>query len=218
MATRSLSLPGRPSRLSHVERKGSISLRRRKQVHWSNELEEVIYFPPDCSTLSTDGLFDRRVKLMRSKSLKTLYKSKRLPLKATQSLARGINDANSSLIRTGVNIITQQLDRFKSRSENLEIFDQESNSRWKELLRHYQKRMRDLLEEQEEEWVWCVNRRTRGPTGWAALNDFWRKTGANTVTFTLQLLSPLKAWVDSFIEEENTRKNCKETLGGKRIK
>lgn len=184
MARRSLSLPGRSSRLSHVERKGSVPLTRRKQVHWSNELEEVIYFPPDCSTLSTDGLFDRRVKLMRSKSLKTLYKSKRLPLKATQSLARGINDANSSLIRTGVNILTQQLDRFKSRSENLEIFDQESNNRWKELLRHYQQRMRDLLEEQEEEWVWCVDRRTRGPTLWSVLNDFWRKTGANVVTFT----------------------------------
>ncbi|CAH3157324.1 unnamed protein product [Porites evermanni] len=163
MARRSLSLPGRSSRLSHVERKGSISLTRRKQVHWSNELEEVIYFPPDCSTLSTDGLFDRRVKLMRSKSLKTLYKSKRLPLKATQSLARGINDANSSLIRTGVNILTQQLDRFKSRSENLEIFDQESNNRWKELLRNYQKRMRDLLEEQEEERGWTAVLRKKIP-------------------------------------------------------
>ena len=109
----------------------------------------MIYFPPDHSTLGNDGIFDRRVKLMRSKSLKTLYKSKRLPLKATQTLARGINDANSALIRTGVNILTQ----FKSRSENLEIFDQDSNNRWRELLRHYQKRMRDLLEEQEEEWV-----------------------------------------------------------------
>lgn len=153
MARRSLSLPGRPSRLSHVERKGSLALPRQKQVHWSSDLEEVIYFPPDHFIAQHEGPFDRRVKLLRSRSMKTLNKSKRLPLKATQTLAKKFNDANSVLIRTGVNIISQQLDRLKSRRENLDIFDQESNDRWNELLGHYQKRMRDRLEEQEEEWV-----------------------------------------------------------------
>ena len=158
MARRSLSLPGRPSRISLMERKGSLPLPQRKQVHWSTDLEEVIYFAPDHSTVRDDAFairpFDRRVRILRSKSAKTLNKSKRRPLKATQTLAKSINDANSMFIRTGVNILSQQLDRFKSRSENLEIFDQQSNNRWKELLAHYQKRMRERLEEQEEEWVW----------------------------------------------------------------
>lgn len=159
MARRSVSLPGRPSKFSLSERKRSLPLPQRKQVHWSSDLEEVIYFAPDRSTLLDDGLvirpYDRRVKLLRSQSTKTLSKSKRpRPLRATHSLARSINDANSTLIRSGMNILSQQLDRFRSRSENLEIFDHQSNNRWKELLAHYQKRMRDRLEEQEEEWVW----------------------------------------------------------------
>lgn len=57
------------------------------------------------------------------------------------------------LIRTGVNILSHQLERLKSRSESLEMFDQQSNNRWNELLALYQKQMRDQLAEQEEEWV-----------------------------------------------------------------
>ena len=157
MARRSLSLPGRPSRLTVTERKRSLPLPQRKQVHWSSDLEEVIYFAPDHFTTRDDGFslrpFDKRVKMLRSQSSKTLNKSRRRSLRATQTLAKSINDANSALIRTGMNVLTQQFDKFKSRRENMEIFDQQTNKRWNELLAHYQKRMRDRLEEQEEEWV-----------------------------------------------------------------
>ena len=159
MARRSFSLPGRPSRLTVMERKRSLPLPQRKQVHWSTDLEEVIYFAPDNLTMREldDGLairpFDRRVKILRSQSTKTLTKSKRRPLKATQTLAKTINDANSVLIRTGMNLLSHDFDRFKNRRENLEIFDEQSNKRWKELLAHYHQRIRNQLEEQEEEWV-----------------------------------------------------------------
>ena len=157
MSRRSLSLPGRPSRLTVMERKRSLPLPQRKQVHWSSDLEEVIYFAPDYFAAMDDRVsirpFDKRVKMLRSQSSKTLNKSKRRPLRATQTIAKSINGANSALIRTGMNVLSQQFDKFKSRSENLEIFDQQTNRRWKELLTHYQKRMRDRLEEQEEEWV-----------------------------------------------------------------
>lgn len=150
MAKRSLSLPGRPSGFSLMERK-----MRRKRVHWSSDLEEVIYFAPDTAVrrydLSTMRCFDRRVRILRSR---TSSVNKRLPLKASQTLARSIHDANSTLLRTGVDIFSQQLDRFKSKSENLKLFDDHVNNRWKELLALYQKRMRDQLDSQEEEWVW----------------------------------------------------------------
>ena len=160
MARRSFSLPGRPSRLTVMERKRSLPLPQRKQVHWSTDLEEVIYFAPDNFQVREldDGLaiqrpFDRRVKILRSQSTKTLSKSKRRPLKATQTLAKTINDANSVLIRTGMNLLSQDFDRFNSRSENLELFDEQSNKRWKDLLANYQQRIRNQLEEQEEQWV-----------------------------------------------------------------
>lgn len=151
---RSLSLPGRPSGLSLVEKKMTLS--RRKKVHWSTDLEEVIYFAPDselrrAQDTSAMRTFDRRVRMLRSRSGSV---NKRLPLKASQTLARSFNDANSKLIRTGVDILSHHLDRFRSRSENLKFFDEQSNSRWNELLALYQKRMRDQLDEQEEEWVW----------------------------------------------------------------
>lgn len=154
MARRSLSLPGRPSKLSLIEKKMPLS--ERKQVHWSTDLEEVIYFAPDSAVrrhrdVSAMRSFDRRVRMLRSRSGGSL--NKRLPLRATQTLARSLNDANSMLIRTGVNILSHQLDKLRSKSENLDIFDQQSNSRWNELLALYQKRMRDQLAEQEEEWV-----------------------------------------------------------------
>lgn len=152
--SRSLSLPGRPSRFPLMEK--NIALSKRKQVHWSTDLEEVIYFAPDSAIMRRDGsalrTFDRRVRMLRARSSSTL--NKRLPLKASQTLARSINDANSMLIRTGVNILTHQFDRLKNRSDSLDMFDEQSNSRWKELLALYQKRMRDQLDEQEEEWVW----------------------------------------------------------------
>ncbi|KAJ7390458.1 hypothetical protein OS493_025159 [Desmophyllum pertusum] len=151
--SRSLSLPGRPSRFPLMEK--NIALSKRKQVHWSTDLEEVIYFAPDSAIMRRDGsalrTFDRRVRMLRARSSSTL--NKRLPLKASQTLARSINDANSMLIRTGVNILTHQFDRLKNRSDSLDMFDEQSNSRWKELLALYQKRMRDQLDEQEEEWV-----------------------------------------------------------------
>lgn len=149
MAKRSLSLPGRPSGFSLMERN-----MRGKRVHWSSDLEEVIYFAPDTAVrrydLSTMRSFDRRVRILRSR---TNSVNKRLPLKASQTLARSINDTNSTLFRTGVDIFSQQLDRFKSKSENLKLFDDHVNNRWKELLALYQKRMRDQLDSQEEEWV-----------------------------------------------------------------
>jgi len=150
MAKRSLSLPGRPSGFSLLD--GNM---RRKRVHWSSDLEEVIYFAPDTAVrrydLSTMRSFDRRVRILRSR---TSSVNKRLPLKAGQTLARSINDANSTLFRTGVDIFSHQFDRFKSKSENLKLFDDSINNRWKELLALYQKRMRDELDSQEEEWVW----------------------------------------------------------------
>lgn len=128
---------------------------RRKRVHWSSDLEEVIYFAPDTAVrrydLSTMRSFDRRVRILRSR---TSSVNKRLPLKAGQTLARSINDANSTLFRTGVDIFSHQFDKFKSKSENLKLFDDSINNRWKELLALYQKRMRDELDSQEEEWVW----------------------------------------------------------------
>lgn len=57
------------------------------------------------------------------------------------------------LIRTGVNILSHQLERLRSRSDSLEMFDQQSNNRWNELLALYQKQMRDQLAQQEEAWV-----------------------------------------------------------------
>lgn len=150
MAKRSLSLPGRPSGFSLLD--GNM---RRKRVHWSSDLEEVIYFAPDTAVrrydLSTMRSFDRRVRILRSR---TSSVNKRLPLKAGQTLARSINDANSTLFRTGVDIFSHQFDKFKSKSENLKLFDDSINNRWKELLALYQKRMRDELDSQEEEWVW----------------------------------------------------------------
>lgn len=152
MAKRSLSLPGRPSGFSLMDR--NMPLSQRKRVHWSTDLEEVIYFAPDTAVrrydLSAMRSFDRRVRILRSR---TSSVNKRLPLKASQTLARSINDTNSTLFRTGVDIFSHQLDRFKSRSENLKLFDDHINNRWKELLALYQKRMRDQLDSQEEEWV-----------------------------------------------------------------
>ena len=149
MAKRSLSLPGRPSGFSLLDRN-----LRRKRVHWSTDLEEVIYFAPDTAVrrcdLSTMRSFDRRVRILRSR---TSSVNKRLPLKASQTLTRSINDANSTLFCTGVDIFSHQFDRFKSKSENLKLFDDHINNRWKELLALYQRRMRDELESQEEEWV-----------------------------------------------------------------
>ena len=151
MAKRSLSLPGRPSGFSLMERRNM----RRKRVHWSSDLEEVIYFAPDTAVrrydLSTMRCFDRRVRILRSR---TSSVNKRLPLKASQTFARSIHDVNSTLLRTGVDIFSQQLDRFRSKSENLKLFDDHVNNSWKELLALYQKRMRDQLDSQEEEWVW----------------------------------------------------------------
>lgn len=154
MSRRSLSLPGRPSRLSLIEKK--MPLAERKKVHWSTDLEEVIYFSPDSMIrrprdVSGMRSFDRRVRMLRSRSVSV---NKRLPLKATQTLTRSFNDVNSMLIRTGVNILSHQLERLRSRSDNLEMFDQQSNNRWNELLALYQKQMRDQLAQQEEAWVW----------------------------------------------------------------
>lgn len=151
-SARSHSLPGRPPRFTLMEK--NMALSQRKQVHWSTDLEEVIYFAPDSAVrrsqdVSAMRTFDRRVRMLRSRSGSV---NKRLPLKASQTIARSI-DSNSKLIRTGVDILSHQLDRFKSKSENLKLFDDQSNNRWKELLALYQKRMRDQLEEQEEEWV-----------------------------------------------------------------
>lgn len=153
MSRRSLSLPGRPSRLTLIEKK--MPLPERKKVHWSTDLEEVIYFSPDSMIrrqrdVSGMRSFDRRVRMLRSRSVSL---NKRLPLKATQTFTRSLNDVNSMLIRTGVNILSHQLERLRSRSESLEMFDQQSNNRWNELLALYQKQMRDQLAEQEEEWV-----------------------------------------------------------------
>lgn len=178
MARRSLSLPGRPSRFSLIEK--NMALRQRKQVHWSTDLEEVIYFAPDSAVrrsqdVSAMRAFDRRVRMLRSRSGSV---NKRLPLKASHTFARSINDANSKLIRSGVEILSHQLDRFKSRSENLKLFDDQSNNRWKELLALYQKRMRDQLDEQEEEWVWFetlngFQLRVHVESVW--LGEFWPK-------------------------------------------
>ena len=129
MAKRSLSLPGRPSGFSLMDRNTPLS-QRRKRVHWCTDLEEVIYFAPDTAIrrydLSTMRSFDRRVRILRSRSTSV---NKRLPLKASQTLARSINDANSTLFCTGVDIFSHQLDRLKSRSENLKLFDDQVNNR-----------------------------------------------------------------------------------------
>lgn len=163
MSRRSLSLPGRPSRLTLIERKRSLPLPQRKQVHWSSDLEEVIYFAPDYFTVRDGGTnmairtFDKCAgNLMRSRSAKSLSRSKRRSLKATQTLSKSMNGADSALIRTGMSVLSQQLQRFRSHSHHLDIFSHQSDKRWNELLALYQKGMRDRLEEQEEEWVWLV--------------------------------------------------------------
>lgn len=160
MSRRSLSLPGRPSRLTLIERKRSLPLPQRKQVHWSSDLEEVIYFAPDYFTVRDGGsnmtirTFDKCAgNLMRSRSVKSLSRSKRRSLKTTQTLSKSMNGADSGLIRTGMSVLSQQLQRFRSHSDHLDIFSHQSNKRWNELLALYQKGMRDRLEEQEEEWV-----------------------------------------------------------------
>lgn len=156
---RSLSLPGRPSRLTLIERKRSLPLPQRKQVHWSNDLEEVIYFAPDYFTVRDDTNMATRPldkctgNLMRSRSAKSFSKTNRRPFRVTQTLSKSINDANSALIRTGMNALSHQLNGFRRRSDNVNILDHKSNERWNELLALYQKGMRNLLEDQEEEWV-----------------------------------------------------------------
>ena len=157
MARRSLSLPGRPSRITVLERKMSLPLsQRRKQVHWSNDLVEVFYFAPDSSVRDTGcRSADRLVKKLPARNGPLNKSKKQLPLKV--ALARRINGSTSLLLRTGVAVFSQQFDAIANATGNKPVVHQQQNSTGCNDTRGcHQQRMREKLEQQEEEWVWIV--------------------------------------------------------------